>query len=62
MVYRSTVKKGGAEMERNTELLYWVKFRDLIYYDEKTDTFSYDSKLPERAKKSHEDCLKQIDD
>ena len=38
-------------MERNTELLYWVKFRELIYYDEKNDTFSYDSKLPERAKK-----------
>ena len=47
-------------MERNTELLYWVKYRQYIHYNEESDSFSYDSELPERAKKSHDDWLKQL--
>lgn len=48
-------------MKRYSELLYWREFRDLIYYDKKTNTYSYDPKLPERARKSHENWLKQLD-
>lgn len=46
-------------MERYTELLYWVKFRQFIHYDKKNDKYYYDSELPERARKSFEDWLKQ---
>ena len=41
-------------MERNTELLYWHKYIQFIHYDEKNDTYYYDSELPERAQKSFE--------
>lgn len=41
-------------MERYTELLYWFAFRDLIHYDEKTNTVIYDPELPERARISYE--------
>lgn len=46
-------------MERNTELLYWLKYRNYIHYDEKTDTYRYDPELPERARKSFEEWKKQ---
>lgn len=48
-------------MERYTELLYWHKYRDYIHYDESTDSYYYDQELPERAKKSFEAWLAQVD-
>lgn len=48
-------------MERYTELLYWDKFIQYIHYDEENDSYYYDPELPERAKKSFEDWLKQQD-
>lgn len=47
-------------MERYTELLYWLKFKQYIHYDKSRDEYHYDSELPERAKKSFENWLKQI--
>ena len=41
-------------MERYTELLYWVKFRQYIHFDEKTGKVTYDPELPERARISYE--------
>lgn len=48
-------------MKRYSDILYWVKYRDMIHYDEKTDTVSYDPDLPERARISYEMWLKQDD-
>ena len=47
-------------MERYTELLYWLQFKQYIHYDEKTDTYYYDKELPERAKISFEKWLEQL--
>lgn len=49
-------------MTSNKELLYWYDYRKYIYYDELTDTYTYDPKMPERAKKSHIAWLKQLND
>lgn len=46
-------------MERYSELLYWLDYKQYIHYDEKTDKYNYDSGLPERARKSFEAWLKQ---
>lgn len=46
-------------MKNNTEILYWVKYRQYIHYDEKTNTYHYDPELPERARRSHEEWRKQ---
>lgn len=48
-------------MERNTELLYWHNYKDYIHFDESTNTYYYDPGIPERAKKSFEDWLAQVD-
>ncbi len=47
-------------MERYSELLYWIDFKQYIHYNESTNTYSYDSELPERARKSFEAWLKQV--
>ena len=49
-------------MTSYTELMYWYDYRNLIYYDEASDTYTYDPKIPERAKKSHIEWLKHIND
>ena len=46
-------------MERSSELLYWHKYSQFIHYDEKTRSYYYDPELPERARKSFEEWLKQ---
>ena len=58
---RNQTSIGRQEMERYTELLYWDKFIQYIHYDEENDSYYYDPELPERAKKSFEDWLKQQD-
>ena len=47
-------------MEKYTELLYWTDFDQYIHYDEKTDSYFYDPELPERARISFENWLKQF--
>ena len=46
-------------MEKNTELLYWVNFKQYIHYDPETNTYTYDPEIPERARISFENWLKQ---
>lgn len=45
-------------MERESEYLYWVPYRQFIHYNEETDSYSYDSELPEFARTSFEKWLK----
>lgn len=49
-------------MKKNSELLYWLDFKQYIHYDSETNSYTYDPKLPERAKMSHIAWLKQRDD
>ena len=51
--------QGDTDMERYTELLYWVDFKQYIHYNEETDSYYYDSDIPERVKNSFEAWLKQ---
>ena len=53
------LQNGGDGMQRSTELLYWCDFDQFIHYDESTDTYHYDPELPERARVSFENWLKQ---
>lgn len=46
-------------MRRSSELLYWMDYKQYIHYNKKTDSYYYDSGLPERARKSFEAWLKQ---
>ena len=52
----------GNNMERYTELLYWLDFSQYIHYNEEDDTYYYDEELPERARKSFEAWKKQAED
>ena len=46
-------------MERSCELLYWVKFRQFIHHDKKTDTYRFDPEFPKKARISFEKWLKK---
>lgn len=48
-------------MERYTELLYWIEFKHLIHYNELEDKYEYDEELTERARKSFEAWLEQVE-
>lgn len=61
VLWHLKIKEGRHVMKRYSDILYWVKYRDMIHYDEKTDTVSYDPDLPERARISYEMWLKQDD-
>ena len=52
----------GDDMERYTELLYWLDFSQYIHYNEEDDTYYYDEELPERARKSFEAWKEQAED
>ena len=47
-------------MKRESELLYWRKYKYLIHYNEKEKKYEYDKELPTRAHKSFEAWLKQF--
>jgi len=36
-------------MQRYTELLYWLKYRDKIHYDDKLEDVVFDEGVPQRA-------------
>lgn len=47
-------------MKRSSELLYWVDYKQYIHYVEETNSYRYDAELPDRARKSFEEWLKQF--
>ena len=51
MWYFETVKE-GIKMSTDQEIMYWVKFKEMIHFDIRTKEYSFDDGVPERAKKS----------
>ena len=54
---RST-KEGS--MERYTELLYWLQYKDMIHFDKKANEYYFDDDCPQRAIDSFKAWLKQF--
>lgn len=46
-------------MKKSTETLYWVDYKQFIHYNEKTDVYSFDKEMPEKAIESFKLWLKK---
>lgn len=47
-------------MERYTELLYWLQYKDMIHFDKKANEYYFDDDCPQRAIDSFKAWLKQF--
>ena len=47
-------------MTTSRERMYWMKYKQYIHYDKKTNKYSYDPEMPAKAKLSFEKWLKDF--